>query len=98
MYDLYKPYNIFIIYDLACYTCYDKIKIYKRIKNHTFLHIFEQTNKYNYIRFTSIITVVSIYFAFFGVVITRELMSKRNVATSQNVSLKRFVLLGFMCV
>lgn len=50
----------------------------------------------NYIRYTSKITIVMIYFAFLGVVITREAMSKRNAATSPNVSLKSFVLLGFM--
>lgn len=59
---------------------------------------FEQTkkNQTNYTRYTSKITIVIIYFAFLGVVITIEAMSKRNAATSPNVSLKSFVLLGFM--
>lgn len=59
---------------------------------------FERTKKKqtNYTRYTSKITIVIIYFAFLGVVITREAMSKRNAATSPYVSLKSFVLLGFM--
>lgn len=56
----------------------------------------DQKNQTNYTRYTSKITIVIIYFAFLGAVITREAMSKRNAATSSNVSLKSFVLLGFM--
>lgn len=69
-----------------------------RKKNPTFLHISNKPKKKktNYTRYTSKITIVIIYFAFLGVVITREAMSKRNAATSPYVSLKSFVLLGFM--
>lgn len=44
------------------------------------------------------IIIVIIYFVFLGVVIIREVMSKRNVVILLNVFFKSFVLLGFMCL
>lgn len=69
-------------------------------KNLIFLYILNRLKKkkINYIRYMSKIIIVIIYFVFLGVVIIREVMSKRNVVILLNVFFKSFVLLGFMCL